>query len=151
MKWFKHPGFSNHRGHFWISSNNSSELPEQFRLPWLGWCIHVSFIDGAGRPVNWAPKTKKDFACSDRTVSSLCQCCVKIHALLHRISCANRLFCSLQKTSGSLSTLLKSFSSTRNRLLSAGPSLIRYWKAVINPCYTGYLISIHIVSLIMKL
>ncbi|XP_028392053.1 bifunctional polynucleotide phosphatase/kinase-like isoform X2 [Dendronephthya gigantea] len=31
--------------------------------------LSLSFYvgDGAGRPVNWAPKTKKDFACSDRT------------------------------------------------------------------------------------
>ena len=29
-------------------------------------CLH--YLDAAGRPANWAPKAKKDFACSDRTV-----------------------------------------------------------------------------------
>ena len=32
--------------------------------------VYFLLLDAAGRPVNWAPKAKKDFACSDRTVSS---------------------------------------------------------------------------------
>ena len=30
--------------------------------------ISLCYLDAAGRPANWAPKMKKDFACSDRTV-----------------------------------------------------------------------------------
>ena len=31
-------------------------------------CYRLYCLDAAGRPANWAPKMKKDFACSDRTV-----------------------------------------------------------------------------------
>ena len=47
---------------------------------------HCILVDAAGRPLNWAPKRKKDFSCSDRLVINLYYLIYNIYRLLCSIS-----------------------------------------------------------------